>query len=483
MYSTSAIQLLRTLSKDELAEFEKFVTSPYFNRKTKVTELFFLLKKFHPDFGAPELKREHIFGVLYSEKKFNYGILKNLFHELNRLGERFLEMKGIEEDEFERRMQLEKELIKRGLFTANDKNIRAAENLLIEETGLSGEHFRRLHQLERAKYYQEYFRSGSKDFSKKRLSDNFLLRESYIRQYYLITFSDLLGEIISENMIYKSKVPVEISEKAVAFFKENVESDNPALKLRAHKLMLELNSDDISQYKITKELISEYETFLRSDREFAYNFLITILNFINYRLLEGNDDFYEDAFGVYSKLVEFDILSVFNKIPLVVFREILKVSIKTLKYDFAEKFFEDYKERIETESLESEYSRYKSQVHFQKKDFEKSLEYLSSVKFGDVNIKWSIHVLAIKNYFELRRFAEASDAISAARQFIRYSRNLMEKSFEVRENFLKVMEKIIRLADCPENPDPEYLMDEIGKSNFVDKNWCIEKVRTIFSIQ
>lgn len=481
VHSTNVIQLLKTLSKDEFTEFEKFVISPYFNRKIKVTELFYILKKFHPDFKAPDIKRENIFEVLYSGKKFNYGVLKNLFHELNKLGEKFLELKGFEEDEFERRMQLGKELIKRELFTANEKNIKATQSLLNNRADSSGERFLKLYRFEKTKYYQEYFRSGDKDFSKKRISENFMQRESYIRQFYLITLSDLLGEIIAENMIFKSKVPVEISEKAVLFFKENVDSDNPALKLRAHKLMLELNNDDESQYTVTKELISKNEEFLRNDKEFAYNFFITVLNFINYRLLEGHDEYYYDAFEVLARLVEYDILSVFNKIPLVLFREILKVSIKTEKFDFAEEFFNKFKGRIETESLDSEYNRYKSQEFFQKKEFEKSLEHLSSVKFGDVNIKWSIHVLTVKNYLELRRFAETGDAINAARQFIRYNRNFMEKSYESRERFLKVMEKIIRLMDSTDNSDAEYLMDEISRSNFVDRNWCLEKLRNIIS--
>ena len=481
MYLTSSIQLLKTLSKDELAEFERLVISPYFNRKTKVTELFYLLKKFHPDFKAPDLKRENIFEALYSGKQFNYGVLKNLFHELNKLGEKYLELKGFEENEFERRMQLGKELIKRELYTASDKNIKATESFLNEENDSSGEHFLKLYRFEKTKYYHDYFRSDSKDFSKKRISENFKHRESYIRQFYLITLSDLLGEIIAENMIFKSKVPVEISDKAVSFFNENVDSDNPVLKLRAHKLMLELNNNDESQYAVTKELISKNEEFLRSDREFAYNFFITVLNFINYRLLEGRDEFYEDAFEVYAKLVEYDILSVFNKVPLVLFREILKVSIKTRRYEFAENFFDEFKGRIETESLDSEYNRYRSQVYFQMNEFEKSLEHLSSVKFGDVNMKWSIHILTVKNYFELKLFAEAIDAINAARQFIRYNKNLMEKSYEARENFLKVLEKIIRQTDSPDNSDAGYLMDEISRNNFIDRNWCAAKLKEILA--
>ncbi len=478
MKSSAIVQLLSKLTRDELVAFEDFIKSPYFNRKARVSELFLLLKKHHPEFDSEELRREKIFSKLYPGKTFNYGVLKNLLHELNKLAERFLAIRGFEGNEFGSLITLSKELVKRELFVAGEKVLKNASKI-IDEEAVSASDFRNLLKLETARYYQDYFRSADKDFSKKRLSENYLKREHYLTQHYRIELSDLLGEMISENMIYKEKIPVDVSRKVLDFFEKNLNSKNPAIRLRAYKLMLELNNSDYDHYKATKALIKQNETFLKTDKEFAYNFFITLLNFAMYRLLEGNDKYYEDLTELFKKLTKLDILDALNKVPLLLFREVLKVCVKTGEYEFAEEFFDKFSNKIETESIESEYSRFRSQVHFSKCEYEKSLEHLAKVKFGDVNLKWSIHVLKIKNYFELGKFAELYDAINAARQFIRYNIKMMEKSYESREAFLKSVEKIAGLISTDNKKDAGILVREISGKDFVDRNWCIEKLNRL----
>ncbi len=55
MHRSSLLEILRTLSKQELAKFEDFVKSPYFNKKENVVKLLLDLKSHAPGFESDDL--------------------------------------------------------------------------------------------------------------------------------------------------------------------------------------------------------------------------------------------------------------------------------------------------------------------------------------------------------------------------------------------------------------------------------------------
>lgn len=88
--SNNLIRLLQTFSEDELKRFEKFLESPYYNTIANVKKLFRELRKYAPGFSGESFSRENIWRGLFPGREFNYGILKNLLHELTILSQEFL---------------------------------------------------------------------------------------------------------------------------------------------------------------------------------------------------------------------------------------------------------------------------------------------------------------------------------------------------------------------------------------------------------
>lgn len=86
----SLVHLLRTFSGEENKRFEQFLNSPYLNSITNVRKLFRELKKFAPGYSGDNFTREYLWRKTFPDKKFNYGILKNLLHELTKLSQKFL---------------------------------------------------------------------------------------------------------------------------------------------------------------------------------------------------------------------------------------------------------------------------------------------------------------------------------------------------------------------------------------------------------
>ncbi|HRB01038.1 MAG TPA: hypothetical protein PK294_11430 [Ignavibacteria bacterium] len=78
MENSQLIESLRTLDKNEIKEFGKFIRSPYFNNRSEVIRFFNYIKKFFPEFKSNELKEEIIFKNVYPDKKYSSVMTRKL---------------------------------------------------------------------------------------------------------------------------------------------------------------------------------------------------------------------------------------------------------------------------------------------------------------------------------------------------------------------------------------------------------------------
>ena len=90
MLKSSLLEIIRTFTPKVLINFEDFVNSPYFNKNINVINLFAEIKKYAPEFNQENLEKEKVWGKIFPAKEYNYGIIKNLIHDLNKLCETFL---------------------------------------------------------------------------------------------------------------------------------------------------------------------------------------------------------------------------------------------------------------------------------------------------------------------------------------------------------------------------------------------------------
>ena len=98
MHKSSLLEILRTFTKQELLKFEDFVRSPYHNKKENVVKLFLEIKNCAPDFPEDKLSKEKVWKIIFPDKEYNYGIMKNLIFDLNKLTERYIILVKFEED-------------------------------------------------------------------------------------------------------------------------------------------------------------------------------------------------------------------------------------------------------------------------------------------------------------------------------------------------------------------------------------------------
>src|SRR5260221_3404877 len=113
MESTKVVRLLKTLSKAEMDELEKFIASPYFSRRRDCMPLFKSLRSFYPEFGE-KASGKAVYEKAYPGKKYgdarSISMLSTLTSELYNLGIEFPRYLELEKDEIHKRLLLFKSL-------------------------------------------------------------------------------------------------------------------------------------------------------------------------------------------------------------------------------------------------------------------------------------------------------------------------------------------------------------------------------------
>src|SRR5690606_32537245 len=87
MKDSKVVEVLKTLSKDELKDLGKMTESTYFVQRRKVADLFNVLSEFHPEYDSRLLTEEYIYKKIFPGEKYNEQVLRKLSSELYKLTE------------------------------------------------------------------------------------------------------------------------------------------------------------------------------------------------------------------------------------------------------------------------------------------------------------------------------------------------------------------------------------------------------------
>ncbi|MEO8514158.1 MAG: hypothetical protein ABI543_11390, partial [Ignavibacteria bacterium] len=115
MVNSKLIRVLKTFSRSELKEFEKFVSLSYFANGRIFLSLLTELKKYYPDFNSTKLTRENIYSALYPGKEFKDTVIFTITSGLYNLATEFLSVIELRSNQTLKELMINQQFHKRGL--------------------------------------------------------------------------------------------------------------------------------------------------------------------------------------------------------------------------------------------------------------------------------------------------------------------------------------------------------------------------------
>lgn len=480
MNNSKLIEILKTFSKQELKEFENFLSSPFFKKQRNLVPLFKLLKQSFPEFNASSVEKEKLYKKLYPGEKYNDQIMRTLSSEMVKMAEEFLVQIRLRNSPNLYNKFLLDEFFLRGLNNFFENKVKQAENLITGKPPFDEQTIFDLYEIDNSKinfyldkndyntYCKAYF-NYSDHFSVLSIlkliksKDQFLL---YSRDYN-INFGENLVDIFFDNVNFDAVL--ERAKKTSHPYYQHIK-----IFYLLHKIHQDDNED--IYYKVKKEFLNHISKFGHEEKYHIFaQFEIFCINKIH----SGNRDFYKELFDVYDLMIKNNAytLTPHENMNAMTFRNIVLTTIKINKpawlKDFINKFSQELSEEWRDNMRYYSYAYY----YFELGNYVSALENINKVQYELFTFKADVKNMLLKIYYELGYFEQAFSTIDSYKHYISSNKEMTEFYRGYYRRFLKIYNELLKSKINKTKLDKDFLFRK--DESYPEKDWLIQKANEL----
>ncbi|MBS1517317.1 MAG: hypothetical protein JSS91_04450 [Bacteroidetes bacterium] len=472
------LSFLNLLSKEDLSQFKKFVSSPVYSSGRNYLPLLEEIIKYRNE-ATEKISAFDLYEKVYPGKKFSGQTLKNRFSELLKLGEEFIIYKNVKGDEIQRDYILLDAYLKNKMFRFYEGKYKKALKFL-DSHKTDDKKFSNIYSLNQKnlKYLNE---TDKIDKYYLNLYDHTIYSTcmSLIALFdYGIEFKqqDYLGRKYEFNIVLNVLKKLDLKEILGDFERKDLEIIN-VVKLYYHLYKAYENLDKESFYFEARKIFSEIKRNFSDD--YKLKFYMIFIYYCTRKQNLGDKKFYPELFKLYNEKLDSGFYSDFkeNIYPVNNFRDYVYIGLVIEKPDWVLNFIKKYSHLLPKKIRENEINLSYSKLEFYRKNYAKSLESVLMVKPGNYLHYLDSAMMRMTNFYELDQIEEAYFEIDKLRHYVRNHKEIPKIHRQYNLNFAKIYNNLLKLKTDYNKKNLISLEDDLVKSVFISKkNWLTEKL-------
>ncbi|HRI85777.1 MAG TPA: hypothetical protein PK536_10070 [Ignavibacteria bacterium] len=477
---SNVINLLKTFSKDDQKDFEKFVQSPYFNKGRNYIQLLKIINKFAPDFDSDKFTKNHVYGKLFPGKVYKESVMKSMLSRLDAIAEEFLYQKAVENYDFMLRERLLlNEFSKRGLRKRAEKVIKETEKLI------SGKKAGVLDFVKMKDYTNEVLNHYYNFNERSKYTDYLFIHQLYNVYAFLTEFLLNEGSVYAQRNFWSKELDINSimnifesidSGKILSQVKKYGKDEYNILKL-LYLLMMSLKHPGEDKYFFDlKRLFTDISDSF--DLDFKKYILNAMTIVCSTKSVAGKEEFRKEAFIIRKKIYDenLNIFSGKHYLKNGDFRTAFIEAVNLNEIKWAEEFLEKYLFNLQPEYREDISNYCKAVLSYGKGNYDEALLYSNMVNIKQITYKLDLKNLVSKIYFETGSTENLISLLNAYYQLINNS-NSQNKNFLSRHlNFIKYLRQLLNFKlNNAGDTDLKLLYDSVKRDNVTSKKWLLEK--------
>ncbi len=478
MHKTILINTLKTLNKRELSKFLEYISSPFFNKHGKITELARYIAKYHPNFEHTALEKSKVIQRLFPKQKISILKLNNLISDLLKLLEGYLiEIELKEQTAYNKKLLLH-QLLRRGLKKNFQRTLRAA--LAQQEKQNIRDH---------TFFYQNYVLQEEANFyyiaQGRRLKDESLQKKvDQLDIFYLATKLRDSCEMISRTNVIDVTYELHLLDELLEYLKNNLSNYEkyPAITIYYQILMSLLYSDEPQHYQRLILLLEQHaQQFSHGEArgmyDYAQNYCIKQIN-------NGNSEYLNEIFLLFQRLLETKIILENNILAEWDYKNIVTVGLRLRKFEWTEQFIHAYKSYLIETVAENAFAYNLASLYYSQKKYDKSLQLLHQVEFTDVVYYLGAKSLLLKIYYDTDSSTAFYSVIDTVKVYLLRSKLVSVYQRKIYQNLLKFAKKAYKIKENIGYESKEKIEKDLTQlqklleenQQTANMNWLREKV-------
>lgn len=495
MLDYAFIELLESLTRDEIKSLRRFILSPYFNRSAKVVKLYDIITKYHPNYESPKLSKENLHQKISPELPYNEMTMRRLLYDLQQLISKFIRQQYIDRKEAESSIFTIEELAIRGSERMHAITIREAEKILDSVKYIDADACLNKFKLETEKFY---FGMINDKINKKSFVDTeagkLINGITYFISYFML-------ESIKHNdtlLSYSHSFNIKQNKKFITQFLELFDFERLAIFMNKHSLsgtevvQAYINSlraylyfdNDEYYFQLKDSVLNNLDKFGITDKHFLFAKLSGYCILKRNSVQPGDMRFEYELFEIYKKMLtdKYYQTEASKYMPVDLYRNILIQAAKMKELRWLGEFIEDYGRQIhpsrKTEILNFSHAF----LNFEQGNFNDALSWLSKIRMEEFSYHLDIRSMYIMIYYEL---GELEAALNAARAFSKYLKENAMVSEDKKagyDNLCKFVIKLINYHNSSSKTDLSSLAVKLNKCRLINsKIWLESKITELDS--
>ena len=476
--NSKLILLLDSFTETDLKDFKKLISSGYFSGGRKYTVLLNKILKIKSK-GLEKLTLQKLHLKLYPGKKFSIQTLNNRFSELFKLAEEYLIQKTIKENrtEKDRILLLSYHRIKaKKLFRSCYNRTKNFADSLPE----SDSKYLHLNFLDRLDITFSEEQSISENTYIKYFEDSQNFTALLLKNLFEFGFEFLQQEQTNRsfefNLVNEILSRLDMDEQLL---KKLLKSNSKLFKI----VVMEFYFFNIFKYPESERNYFEarkiFEEMRSSmDDNYIKEVYKKMTNYCILRQNQGVKTFNTELFKLYNERLKLNIyLDHKNVFPQTTFRNYVMIGIILGKYIWTENFIKKFSKYLPEEISSDEVNLSYSKLFFSRKNYERSLQYLSGLKGLNYLHYSDSAILKLCTFYEIQKYEEAYYEMDKFRHYIRNHDDIPKIHKEYALNFLRIYKMLIKIRTGVDKKDLFQIENAMNKTKLKSReSWLSEKI-------
>lgn len=261
----------------------------------------------------------------------------------------------------------------------------------------------------------------------------------------------------------------------VSLIDKNIFKDNPVTEIYYCIIELFNQGEEEKYYFRIKEILKHLKDSLHFDD--LCEIYINLTNYCNRKITSGITMFKNEKFELYKEENELKLYVVNGFMHPVYYKNLVILALSLDEYEWVIEFIVTYKNDLPDESKNNIYMYCMALYEFDMKQFEKSLEFLSKIKYDELYLKYDSKILQLMIYYETGAEESLISSLEAYRHFLSNNKLLPENKKELYTNFYKFFNKLFIYRSKQNKFELERLKLSINNDiKIYNKDWIIRKI-------
>jgi hypothetical protein len=464
MLQNKLIALFQALRPKDLRNLKKFVRSPYHNTRQDVIALFDVLRASDLD----KITEENLHQALFPQRAFNKKELAYVMNYLMKVIENYFAVQHLEAQPALQQFAIAKEALARRQKNIFQQKIGKAATLLAAEGITTIESHQLQYELEMALCDQQMNEERGASLNLKQPSDRLesIAIASLLRQACSMLTHENISEVAYEYSLLHHLLPYLESPENSYLLKQAV----IALYYHSYKMLKEA---DVLHFQQLKGLLLTHRESL-SSRDLK-NFYIISINFSIKQLNSGQSSYVQEAFDLYQKALEDEVLLDHGSISQFHYKNIAALGLGLKAYDWVEAFLIQYREKLEGQYQALNFNYNFAKLHYEKGEYEAALELLQAVKYDESLPNLTSRILLLKIFYELDEKEVLSSYLNSFEGMVRRQIKVSyhKKSYL---NLIAFMRRILNTNPYDKAARQKLRMAIADKKPLPEKKWLLAKL-------